>query len=188
MKIGYARVSKQDQNLDLQLDALTKYGCEQIYQDKASGARTDRQGLEDALKQLRKGDILVVWRLDRLGRSISHLISIMKSLEDRGISFACVTEAFDTSTPNGKLVFHLFSALAEFERSLIKERTRAGLEAARARGKLGGRPIKMQQKTMDRLFELYDGRTIAINELCAMFKISKTTLYEYLKMRNKSTI
>lgn len=188
MKIGYARVSKQEQNMHLQIDALKKYGCEQIYTEKASGARTDRIELEKTLSHLRKGDILVVWRLDRLGRSINHLISIMKSLEDREISFASVTEAFDTSTPNGKLVFHLFGALAEFERSLIKERTRAGLEAARARGKLGGRPIKMQPKHMDRLFHLYDGRTIAINELCAMFKISKTTLYEYLKMRNKSTI
>src|SRR5919201_955449 len=140
MNIGYARVSTQDQTLDLQKDALTKAGCERLFSDTASGASTERKGLEQALGQLREGDTLVVWRLDRLGRSLPHLIETVTALEQRGIGFRSLTESIDTTTSGGKLIFHIFGALAEFERNLIRERTLAGLAAARARGRSGGRP------------------------------------------------
>src|SRR3954451_12060266 len=140
MKIGYARISTDDQNLDLQRDALKAAGCEKIIEDKASGAKAKRDGLERVREQLRPGDVLVVWRLDRLGRTLKHLIELMGDLERQGIGFQSTTEAIDTTTPGGKLVFHIFAALAEFERNLIRERTQAGLEAARARGRKGGRP------------------------------------------------
>src|ERR687895_389947 len=140
MLIGYARVSTHDQTLTLQQDALEKAGCTKIFTDTASGAKTERKGLDDALTYVRKGDTLVVWRLDRLGRSLPHLIATMTALEDRGIGFKSLTENIDTTTSGGKLIFHIFGALAEFERNLIRERTTAGLMAARARGRKGGRP------------------------------------------------
>src|ERR671939_1153496 len=146
MLIGYARVSTDDQNLDLQRDALQKAGCEQIYTDAVSGTKDQRPGLEDALSHLREGDTLVVWRLDRLGRSLRHLIDTVTSLAAEGVGFKSLTEAIDTTTTGGKLVFHIFGALAEFEREIIRERTRAGLAAARARGKNGGRPKSLTQK------------------------------------------
>lgn len=139
MRIGYARISTHEQNLDLQRDALKAAGCEKIIEDKASGSRTDRTGLQRACEMLRKGDVLVVWRLDRLGRTLKHLIEFMAMLENEGIGFQSVTEAIDTTTTGGKLVFHIFGALAEFERNIIRERTLAGLAAARQRGKVGGR-------------------------------------------------
>src|SRR5215208_6622623 len=135
MFIGYARVSTDDQNLDLQRDALTKAGCEQIYTDQVSGTKAERKGLTDALSHLRSGDTLVVWRLDRLGRSLRHLIETVTNLHERGIGFKSVQESIDTTTSGGKLVFHIFGALAEFEREIIRERTQAGLQAARARGR-----------------------------------------------------
>src|SRR5688572_12375571 len=142
MLIGYARVSKNEQNLDLQRDALKKAGCQEknIYTDKVTGTKQERKGLEQALSHLREGDIFVVWRLDRLGRSLKHLIETVTNLQAQGIAFQSITEQIDTSTATGQLVFLIFGALAEFERNLIKERTIAGLEAARARGRLGGRP------------------------------------------------
>jgi DNA invertase Pin-like site-specific DNA recombinase len=140
MLIGYARVSTHEQTLNLQQDALTKAGCSKIFTDAASGAKTERIGLEEALNYVRKGDTLVVWRLDRLGRSLPHLITTMTSLEERGIGFKSLTENIDTTTSGEKLIFHIFGALAEFERNLIRERTQAGLSAARARGRIGGRP------------------------------------------------
>jgi DNA invertase Pin-like site-specific DNA recombinase len=140
MLVGYARVSTAEQTLDLQEDALRKIGCEQIFTDTASGAKTDRLGLEEALSFVRAGDILVVWRLDRFGRSLKHLIETIGHLQERGIGFRSVQENIDTTTSGGKLVFHVFGALAEFERDLIRERTQAGLAAARARGRRGGRP------------------------------------------------
>src|SRR3954469_23048251 len=140
MLIGYARVSTDDQNLDMQRDALEKAGCEQIYTDRVSGTKDNRPGLTVALSHLRSGDTLVVWRLDRLGRSLRHLIDTVTTLKERGIHFRSLQEQIDTATSGGKLVFHFFGALAEFERDLIRERTQAGLEAARARGKVGGRP------------------------------------------------
>jgi DNA invertase Pin-like site-specific DNA recombinase len=139
MLIGYARVSTQEQTLNLQKDALQKAGCTKILTDTASGAKSERKGLEEALNYVRKGDTLVVWRLDRLGRSLPHLITTMTDLEERGIGFKSLTENIDTTTSGGKLIFHIFGALAEFERNLIRERTQAGLSAARARGRRGGR-------------------------------------------------
>jgi len=138
--IGYARVSTQDQHLHLQRDALTSAGCLKIYTDTVSGSTTERRGLDEALGYLRPGDTLVVWRLDRLGRSLKHLITRITELNDRTIGFKSLTENIDTTTSGGKLIFHIFGALAEFERDIIKERTNAGLEAARTRGKFGGRP------------------------------------------------
>src|SRR5512147_2274492 len=140
MLIGYARISTTNQTLDLQKDALTNAGCERIFTDTASGAKAERIGLNEAMSHLREGDILVVWRLDRLGRSLKHLIETITGLNDRKIGFKSITENIDTTTSGGKLVFHVFGALAEFERDLIRERTQAGLAAARVRGRLGGRP------------------------------------------------
>src|SRR5437868_4115335 len=140
MLIGYARVSTADQTLALQQDALNKAGCDSVYTDTASGTSTERSGLDQALSHLRQGDTLVVWRLDRLGRSLRHLIDTITVLHERGIGFRSITEAIDTTTSGGKLVFHIFGALAEFERDIIRERTQAGLQAARNRGRSGGRP------------------------------------------------
>src|SRR5947209_797764 len=140
MLIGYARVSTQDQTLNLQLDALNKAGCNRIFTDTISGSIQERKGLEEALSFVRPGDSLVVWRLDRLGRSLKHLIETIGQLNRKGIGFRSITESIDTTTSSGKLVFHVFGALAEFERDLIRERTKAGLAAARMRGRLGGRP------------------------------------------------
>src|SRR3954466_15899728 len=140
MLVGYARVSTTDQTLDLQHDALTKAGCSKIFTDTASGAQIERKGLTEAIYYVRAGDTLVVWKLDRLGRSLKDLITRITELNDRKIGFKSLTEQIDTTTSGGKLIFHIFGALAEFERDIIKERTQAGLEAARARGKLGGRP------------------------------------------------
>src|SRR5215211_7817032 len=140
MLIGYARVSTHDQTLHMQRDALEKAGCEQIFTDQVSGTKTERKGLTEALSHLRSGDILVVWRLDRLGRSLRHLIETVTELQERGIGFKSLQESIDTTTSGGKLVFHIFGALAEFEREIIRERTQAGLQAARSRGRSGGRP------------------------------------------------
>ena len=184
MLIGYARVSTQEQTLNLQQDALRKAGCDRIFTDTASGAKTERIGLEQALTYVRKGDTLVVWRLDRLGRSLPHLITTMTDLEERGVGFKSLTENIDTTTSGGKLIFHIFGALAEFERNLIKERTQAGLTAARARGKKGGRPaaITMQKRSITK--ELYDtGHPIM--DICRTLKISRATLYRVLKPRDK---
>src|SRR3954454_21395314 len=137
MLIGYARVSTAEQTLDLQLDAFKHAGCSKIFTDTASGAKAERKGLEEALSYVRSGDILVVWRLDRLGRSLQHLIETIKELHNRGIGFRSLTEQIDTTTSGGKLIFHIFGALAEFERDLIRERTQAGLQAVRERGKRG---------------------------------------------------
>ena len=183
MLIGYARVSTLDQNLDLQRDALTAAGCEKLFEDHVSGAVTVRFGLEAAIEALRKGDTLGVWRLDRLGRTLSHLISTVYELGARGVGFRSLTEAIDTTSSTGNLVFQIFGAIAEFERNLIRERAQAGLAAARARGRDGGRPLKLTPKKQLLLFETYDRREKPIRELCAVFGISKKTLYEYLKRR-----
>src|SRR5215203_560382 len=146
MLIGYCRVSTADQNLSLQKDELTKFGCSKIYEDVASGAKTARTGLEAAIDFAREGDALVIWKLDRLGRSLRDLIEIVNRLEKRGVSFVCLTHHIDTRTPNGKLFFHIFGALAEYERELIRERTKAGLTAARARGRKGGRKPALNEE------------------------------------------
>ena len=180
MNIGYARVSTQDQNLDLQNDALNNAGCEKIYTDKMSGAKTDRPGLEKILGFIRKGDTLVVWKLDRLGRSLKHLIQVMQLLDGRGVYFRSVQESLDTSTPGGKLIFHVFGALAEFERDIIRERTLAGLASARARGRVGGRPRKLSKKQVEMAKKLMQDVAIPISEICGTLGISKATLYRYV--------
>jgi len=180
MNIGYARVSTQDQNLDLQNDALKGAGCEKIYTDKMSGAKTNRPGLEEILNILRKGDTLIVWKLDRLGRSLTHLISVMNILDERGIYFRSVQESLDTSTPGGKLIFHVFGALAEFERDIIRERTMAGLAAARARGRKGGRPRKLSKKQVEMAKKLIADPSIPVTEICTTLGVSKATLYRYV--------
>ena len=183
MLIGYARVSTEDQTLDLQRDALTKAGCDRLFTDTMSGAKADRPGLAEALAFARPGDTLVVWRLDRLGRSLRHLIETVTALEQRGIGFKSLTESIDTTSPGGKLVFHIFGALAEFERDLIRERTHAGLTAARARGRTGGRPtVKAFQdpKKLAAAKKLYEDKQTPVDTICQMFKISRPTFYRYL--------
>jgi DNA invertase Pin-like site-specific DNA recombinase len=180
MLIGYARVSTQEQTLNLQRDALEKAGCTKIFTDTASGAKAEREGLEEALNYVRTGDTLVVWRLDRLGRSLPHLITTMTDLEKRGIGFKSLMENIDTTTSGGKLIFHIFGALAEFERNLISERTTAGLIAARARGRKGGRPKALTGKQLSIARDLYEKRH-PIAEICQTLKISKMTLYRALK-------
>jgi DNA invertase Pin-like site-specific DNA recombinase len=181
VKIGYARVSTVDQHLRMQEDALKNAGCEEIFTDVASGAKSQRPGLDKALEYVREGDTLVVWKLDRLGRSIQHLIQLMSSLNDRKIGFKCLQESIDTSTSGGKLIFHMFSALAEFERDLIQERTQAGLKAARARGKMGGRPALLDNRQINRMVELYDEGKSTVAEICKIFSISRPSFYNYLK-------
>lgn len=184
MLIGYASVSTQDQTLNLQLDALNHAGCEKLFQDTASGAKTDRAGLQDALNHLRAGDTLVVWRLDRLGRTLKQLIELINDLNSRGVGFRSLQENIDTTTSGGKLIFHIFGALAEFEREVIRERTRVGLQAARARGRLGGRPRALDPKKIALARSLYESRDYSIQDICDMLGISRGTLYKYLKGSN----
>src|SRR5438876_9226771 len=159
MLIGYARVSNQEQTLDLQRDALEKIGCTKIFADVISGAKAERKGLQEALEYVREGDTLVVWRLDRLGRSLKHLIETITNLNNRSIGFKSITENIDTTTSGGKLIFHIFGALAEFERDIIRERTNAGLQAARARGRKGGRPKSLTGKKVVMAQQLYADNT-----------------------------
>jgi DNA invertase Pin-like site-specific DNA recombinase len=179
MLIGYARVSTDDQNLDLQRDALKKAGCEEIYTDTVSGTKARRPGLEQALSHLRAGDTLVVWRLDRLGRSLRHLIDTITTLQERGIGFKSLTEAIDTTTSGGRLVFNIFASLAEFEREIIRERTNAGLQAARSRGKLGGRPKALSDKQVQMLRNLAADPDTSIDDICKTLGISRMTYYRY---------
>lgn len=183
MLIGYARVSTTDQNLDLQKDALTEAGCEKIYTDEVSGAKRARPGLDLALEMLREGDTLVVWKLDRLGRSLPHLIEVVMGLKDRGVGFRSLSDPMDTTTPTGKLVFQFFGAIAEFERDLIRERTNAGLAAARARGRKGGRKPKLSKQQQKLLYELADAKEKSVREICELLQISKKTYYRYLSLR-----
>lgn len=179
MKIGYARISTDDQSLDLQTDALRKEGCEKVFHDVASGAREDRQGLLEAFTYLREGDTLIVWKLDRLGRSLKHLIEICNDLHDKKINFKSMRENIDTSTSVGKLFFHIIAALAEFEREIIRDRTRAGLEAARTRGRTGGRRRKMDPAKITMARALLSEGKHQVREICEKLDISKTTLYRY---------
>lgn len=181
MRIGYARVSTLEQNLDLQRDALALAGCEKILEDKASGALASRPGLDRLNDMLRPGDALVVWRLDRLGRSLKHLIEYVSALAAKDIGFISLTESIDASTSVGKLVFHVFGALAEFERNIIRERTMAGLAAARARGRMGGRPKALDPSKRAMAVSLYKAKEYPVLEICNMLKISKPTLYAYVK-------
>ncbi len=183
MLIGYARVSTLEQTLALQQDALTQAGCERIFTDTASGSQVVRPGLEEALAYVRPDDTLVVWRLDRLGRSLRHLIDTVSVLQERGIGFKSLQEQIDTTTSGGKLVFHVFGALAEFERDLIRERTQAGLLAARARGRLGGRPKALDPRKAQIAKQLYHDKSNSIADICRTLHISRATLYRYLKTR-----
>lgn len=177
--IGYARVSTAEQNLGLQRDALECAGCETVFEDHASGAKTDRPGLTDALAHPRRGDVLIVWKLDRLGRSMAHLIDTIRQIEAKGIGFRSLTEGVDTTTPGGTLVFHIFGALAQFERDLIRERTNAGLKAAEARGRKGGRkPVVTPDKLSRAHAHIATGLTV--REAAARVKVGKTALYKAL--------
>ena len=178
--IGYARVSTGDQDTALQLDALRKAGCEKLFEDKASGVKTDRPGLAEAVRYARDGDTLTVWKLDRLGRSMKHLIEIVTELESKGVGFRSITENIDTTTPGGRLVFHLFGALAQFERDLIRERTRAGLQAAEERGRRGGRQAVVTPEKLAKARQ-HLAAGLNVREAAARVKIGKTALYEALK-------
>lgn len=186
MKIGYARVSTNEQNIDLQIDALQKAGCDKIYKEVVSGAKADRPQLNQLLENLRSGDILIIWKLDRLGRSLKHLIALVNDLALKEIGLQSLNDPIDTTTPHGRLCFNLFASLAEFERDLIRERTQAGLTAARARGRKGGRPkgIPKKAETIACAAEtLYLERKLSVKEITEKLNIAKGTLYSYLRHR-----
>jgi DNA invertase Pin-like site-specific DNA recombinase len=180
MLIGYARVSTGEQNLDLQKDALKQAGCGEVYTDEMSGAKTERPGLQKALTFLREGDTLVVWRLDRLGRSLKDLVQKVEDLQKRGIGFRSLQESIDTTSSVGKFQFHVFSALAEFERDLIRDRTMAGLRAARERGRRGGRPRSLTPDQISMAARLIKTREVSVQEILKILKVSKPTLYRYV--------
>src|SRR6266853_3383740 len=180
MLIGYARISTNEQNLNLQTDALTKAGCEKIFTDTASGAKSDRTGLTEAINFMRKGDTLCVWKLDRLGRSLKHLIETVLALQALGKGFCSLQENIDTTTSGGKLFFHIFGALAEFERDIIRDRTMAGLASARSRGRLGGRPSVMDAKKIKMARSLYADAKTQVVEICEGLGISRATFYRYI--------
>ena len=184
-RIGYARVSTDDQNLDLQHDALRKAGIadDRLYSDTASGKDADRKELLACLKALREGDTLVVWRLDRLGRSLPDLVRIVGELEQKGVSFESLTEKIETGSAAGKLVFHVFAALAEFERNLIRERTRAGLVAARARGRAGGRKPKLSEAQIKQINQMVDAQKLPIGRIAELYGVSRTTIYKVAPRR-----
>ena len=182
MNIGYCRISTDTQNDALQLDALKEAGCERIFSDVASGAKTERTGLKEAIAYARSGDVLVCYKLDRVGRSLKDLIDTVNLLKEKGIGFRVLTQQLDTTTPTGMLIFHVFGAIAEFERSLIQERTSAGLKAARARGRVGGRPKTMDKNKLSIAKSLYrDGKT-NVSMICKTLGVSRATFY-----RNIST-
>lgn len=186
MKIGYARVSTRDQNLDLQVDALKAAGCERVYQDVASGAKTARPALDELLGQLRAGDVLVIWKLDRMGRSLKHLVELVGSLMERKVGLLSLNDPIDTTSAQGRLAFNLFASLAEFERELIRERTQAGLSAARARGRVGGRPKGLSpqaEATALAAETLYRERKLSVAAIAQKLHLSKSTLYSYLRHR-----
>jgi len=186
MKIGYARVSTRDQNLDLQVDALKRAGCDRIYQDVAGGSKTVRPALDELLGQLRAEDVLVIWKLDRMGRSLRHLVDLVGSLIERKVGLLSLNDPIDTTSAQGRLVFNLFASLAEFERELIRERTQAGLSAARARGRVGGRPkgLSPQAEATAMVAEtLYRERRLSVAAIAQHLQVSKSTLYSYLRHR-----
>jgi DNA invertase Pin-like site-specific DNA recombinase len=181
MKIGYARVSTDDQNMSLQLDALVAAGCEKVFQDEISGAATKRPGLDAALAALQPGDVLTVWRLDRLGRSTPHLVTVVNDLAQRGIGFQSITEAMDTTTAGGELIFHVMAALAQFERRLIAERSRAGIAAARRRGKHLGRPADLTPEKVDHARQMIDNGEQSVSGMAKIIGVHRVTLHKALK-------
>lgn len=190
MKIGYARVSTKDQNLNLQIEALENAGCEKIYKEKISGTIKNRPELDNMIQQFRKGDELYVWRLDRLGRSLRHIIDLVLSLNDKGIIIKGLTDGVDTSTINGRLFLNLMASLAEYERELIRERTNAGLQSARARGRTGGRPKGYTQETISKLLimrSVYRDPTKAPEEIYKPLGLTRATFYRYAKILDNHT-
>lgn len=185
MLIGYARVSTIDQTMALQEDALKQVGCDRIFRDVVSGAATVRLGLSEALAYARDGDVLVVWKLDRLGRSLAHLIQLVEELKNRGIGFKSLQEQIDTTTAGGQLIFHIFGALAEFERALIRERTQAGLTAARLRGRVGGRPKRLTSAQVRMAQQLLENPDMTTQQVAEALHVSRTTLYRALKRHEK---
>lgn len=186
MKIGYARVSTQDQDLALQLDALQAAGCGKIYKEKMTGSTRERPELQKLLDQLREGDIVVIWKLDRLAHSLKDLVNLVNEIQEKGGSLYSLNDQIDTTTPHGKFTFHVFAALAEFERDIIRERTNAGLTAARARGRVGGRPKGLTKKAQNTAIiaeKLYQERELTVKEICEQLSISRGTLYNYLRFR-----
>ncbi|KTD71578.1 DNA-invertase hin [Legionella steelei] len=189
MKIGYARVSTRDQSLSMQVDALKKAGCDQIHEEIASGAKTARPVLEEIMRNIREDDTLVIWKLDRLGRNLAHLIHLTNKLIEKKVGLISLNDPIDTSTAQGRMIFGIFATLAEFERELIRERTQAGLKSARARGRKGGRPKGMSKSAMEKAAiaeALYKNGTIPVKQIAEQLDISKTTLYLYLRSRNVS--
>jgi DNA invertase Pin-like site-specific DNA recombinase len=180
-------VSTTEQHLDLQWDALSQAGCHRVFTETASGPKAERPGLAEALSYLREGDVLAVWKLDRLGRSLKDLLDIVTTLEHRGIGFKSLQESMDTTTPGGKLIFHVFSALAEFERGVTRERTQAGLKAARARGRHGGRPRKLSRKGVELAVTMLADPKNRIDDICETVGISRATLYRYAKAAKSAT-
>jgi DNA invertase Pin-like site-specific DNA recombinase len=178
--VGYARVSTEDQNPDLQRRALKEAGCKKVFEEKASGAQRDRPQLTAALDYMREGDTLVVWKLDRLARSLKQLIETIETFDERGTHLLSLTEKIDTSTPSGRLVFHVFGALAEFERGLIRERTLAGLASARARGRVGGRPKSLSETTLRAAKAMLQAGEMTVTEIAQQLDVSPSTLYRYL--------
>ena len=186
MNIGYARVSTQDQDLSLQLDALNDAGCNKIYKEKITGSKKERPQLQKMLGQLRKGDVVVIWKLDRLARSLKDLVGLVNEIQEKGGALHSLNDQIDTTTPHGKFTFHIFAALAEFELDIIRERTKAGLAAARARGRIGGRPKGLSKKAQHTAIiaeKLYQERELTVKEICEQLSISRGTLYNYLRYR-----
>ena len=181
MLIGYARVSTEDQDLTLQIDALTKSGCERLFKEKASGAKFDRPGLHEALSFARKQDVIVVWRLDRLGRSLKDLLEIVHRLDESKVGLRSLTESLDTTTSGGRLIFHVFGAIAEFERNLIRERTMAGLQAAKKRGRTGGRPRSLSEKDLKLAKAMLGDPAVTVADVCETLRTSHATLYRYIR-------
>ncbi|MFT2011471.1 recombinase family protein [Pontibacter sp. 13R65] len=185
MKIGYARVSTQDQKLELQTDALTHYGCEQLYKEKRSGKNKERPELEQMVSQLRSGDTVVVWKLDRLGRSLRDLIDLVSDFKERGVDFVSLQDGINTATPTGRFTFNIFASLAEFEREIIRERTKAGLDAAKARGRKGGRPSGLSKVAMEKAVTvkiLFDSGTKTVEEIAKILNIGRATCYRYINL------
>jgi DNA invertase Pin-like site-specific DNA recombinase len=183
--IGYARVSTEDQNAELQIDALNAAGCFKVFTDKASGSLSHRPQLDKMLEQLRDGDVVVVWRLDRLGRSLKNLIALVEELAEKGVGFRSLTESIDTTTTGGKLIFHIFAALGEFERELIRERTNAGLAAARARGRVGGRPPVMTPDKVKVARQMYNSQEHTVEAIAKTLGVSRKTIYRHLEPPTK---
>jgi DNA invertase Pin-like site-specific DNA recombinase len=187
MKIGYARVSTREQNLNMQVIALEEAGCEKIYEETVSGVKAERPVLNNVICQLRPNDVLVIWKLDRLGRSLKNLVALVQQLMENDIGLCSLNDPIDTSSPQGRLIFNIFASLAEFERDVIVERTQAGLSAARARGRLGGRPrglSKASETTACAAETLYKEKKLSVIDICKKLSISKSTLYKYLRHRN----